>query len=136
MHGVNGFKTIPVRYHVSPRFIHGTAEHTFRCSDYFIPRDHHHGLVYHRGPMDLRSMGCTGLLNGRTSRVISYFRRRLYDEAIALGYVTVPSKSASYWLTQCTTRDLVDDIIAPYSLTSREALLMTSPGRQTYFGVI
>jgi hypothetical protein len=105
-------------------------------SDYFISRDHRHGLVYHRGPMDLRSRGCTGLLNGRTSRVISYFRRRLYDEAIALGYIMVPSKSASYWLTQCTTRDLVDDIIAPYSLTSREALLMTSPGRQTYFGVI
>jgi hypothetical protein len=37
-----------------------------------------------------------------------------YEEAVALGYVTVPSKSTTYWSTLHTMQDLVNDIIAPY----------------------
>ncbi|KAJ6569334.1 hypothetical protein B0H19DRAFT_938971 [Mycena capillaripes] len=37
-----------------------------------------------------------------------------YDEAVALGYVMLPSKTATYWSNHDTMHKLVDDIIAPY----------------------
>src|ERR1700761_4884231 len=37
-----------------------------------------------------------------------------YDEAIALGYVMIPSKTSTYWSNLRTMTDLVNDVIAPY----------------------
>ncbi|KAF9004426.1 hypothetical protein BDZ89DRAFT_967064 [Hymenopellis radicata] len=37
-----------------------------------------------------------------------------YDDAMDLGLRLLPSKSTTYWSTQETMRDLVDNIIAPY----------------------
>ncbi|KIY48159.1 hypothetical protein FISHEDRAFT_11070, partial [Fistulina hepatica ATCC 64428] len=37
-----------------------------------------------------------------------------YDEALALGFHFLPSKTATYWSTLETMKQLVNDIIAPY----------------------
>ncbi|KAJ7926117.1 hypothetical protein B0H13DRAFT_2565823 [Mycena leptocephala] len=39
-----------------------------------------------------------------------------YEEAVAQGYVTMPSKSTTYWSTLHTMQDLVNDIITPYKM--------------------
>lgn len=46
----------------------------------------------------------------------------LYAESQELGLRLLPSKSKTYWSTQATMRDLVDNIIAPYFESQKETL--------------
>ncbi|KAJ6458907.1 hypothetical protein C8R47DRAFT_921568, partial [Mycena vitilis] len=51
---------------------------------------------------------------GKTDMSCPTSRASRYDEAIALGYVMIPSKTSTYWSNQRTMQDIVNDIIAPY----------------------
>jgi len=51
---------------------------------------------------------------GKTSASCPSPKAPSYREALAQGYIMLPSKSSTYWSTQATMRALVDDIIAPY----------------------
>ncbi|KAJ7196898.1 hypothetical protein B0H12DRAFT_998945, partial [Mycena haematopus] len=49
-----------------------------------------------------------------------------YDEAVALGYVMLPSKSGTYWSNLRTMQEFVTDIIAPYFKTTKIELDLPS----------
>ncbi|KAJ6549875.1 hypothetical protein B0H19DRAFT_858017, partial [Mycena capillaripes] len=51
---------------------------------------------------------------GKTDMSCPSVKPARYDEAIALGYVMLPSKSSTYWSNLRTMQDLANDIIAPY----------------------
>jgi hypothetical protein len=51
---------------------------------------------------------------GKTVKSCPSRNAALYDEAVALKFRMLPSKSGNYWSTQKTMEDLVDNIIAPY----------------------
>jgi DDE superfamily endonuclease len=69
---------------------------------------------------------------GKTNMSCPSSKALRYDEAIALGYVTVPSMTASYWSTQRTMQDLVNDIIAPYFEAKKIELGLLSSQKSIY----
>ncbi|KAJ7128792.1 hypothetical protein C8R43DRAFT_897066, partial [Mycena crocata] len=62
------------------------------------------------------------VFHGKTDKSCPSSSAARYDEAIGLGYVMLPSKSATYWSTQDTMHLLVDDIITPYFESAKKAL--------------
>jgi hypothetical protein len=63
---------------------------------------------------------------GKTSASCPSPKAPSYREALAEGYVMLPSKSSTYWSTQATMRALVDDIIAPYFDKTKAELKLPS----------
>ncbi|KAJ7924786.1 hypothetical protein B0H13DRAFT_2315120 [Mycena leptocephala] len=59
-------------------------------------------------------LGMQGVFNGKKRVSCPSEAATRYDEAIALGYQMLPSKTATYWANHDTLHRLVDDIIAPY----------------------
>ncbi|KAJ6464630.1 hypothetical protein C8R47DRAFT_69088 [Mycena vitilis] len=54
------------------------------------------------------------VFQGKTAMSCPSPKASRYDEAIALGYVMLPSKTSTYWSNHDTMHWLVNDIIAPY----------------------
>jgi len=63
---------------------------------------------------------------GKTSASCPSPKAPSYREALAEGYVMLPSKSSTYWSTQATMRALVDTIIAPYFDKTKAELKLPS----------
>ncbi|KAJ7839270.1 hypothetical protein B0H13DRAFT_2366920 [Mycena leptocephala] len=59
-------------------------------------------------------LGMQGVFSGKKRVSCPSEAATRYDEAIALGYQMLPSKTATYWANHDTLHRLVDDIIAPY----------------------
>jgi hypothetical protein len=54
------------------------------------------------------------IFHGKTAASCPSPGARRYEEAVCLGFKFEPSRSHTYWSTQKTMKDLVNDIIAPY----------------------
>jgi hypothetical protein len=61
------------------------------------------------------------VFQGRTTHFCPSSKAARYDEAIALGYIMIPSKTSTYWSNHDMMHQLVDNIIAAYfEATKRE----------------
>jgi hypothetical protein len=63
---------------------------------------------------------------GKTQQSCPSRNAPLYAEAQKLGFRMLPSKTSTYWSTQETMKDLVNDIIAPYFERTKTALNLPS----------
>jgi hypothetical protein len=59
---------------------------------------------------------------GKTQQSCPSRNAASYAEALKLGFRMLPSKTSTYWSTQTTMQDLVDNIIAPYFEKTKVAL--------------
>ncbi|KAJ7023688.1 hypothetical protein C8F04DRAFT_899991, partial [Mycena alexandri] len=62
------------------------------------------------------------VFGGKTAASCPSPASKRYDEAIELGYSTVPSTTATYWSNHDTMHLLVDGIIAPYFDSTKKTL--------------
>ncbi len=62
------------------------------------------------------------IFHGQTTALCPSKGSAMYQDAMDLGVQFLPSKSGTYWSTQETMKDLVNDIIAPYFHHVKEKL--------------